>query len=77
MSEAAGQALEAALALSPGERTAIVAQLLASLEAHDDEPYRAEWAAEAKDRFDAYLRGEMPTLSREEFFQSVPPTLRA
>ncbi len=60
----------AALALPPESRAALAETLLASLEPIDIK-YREEWEKEIEDRIDAYRRGEMKLIPRDEVMRSV------
>lgn len=62
--------LEEALALPYNERADLVERLLSSLDAAEPE-IEKRWAKEVEDRIDALERGELKTISAEEFFR--PP----
>lgn len=61
----------AALALPPESRAALAETLLASLDPPIELKYREEWEKEIEDRIDAYERGEMETVSREEVMRQL------
>jgi putative addiction module component (TIGR02574 family) len=61
----------AALALPPESRAALAEVLLASLDSPLEIKYRQEWEQEIEDRIDAYERGEMETVSREEVMRRL------
>jgi len=56
---------EEARRLSPEERIALVEDLLNSLDPADPEIDKL-WAAEARDRLDAYRRGEIEAVTLDE-----------
>lgn len=61
----------AALALPPESRAALVETLLASLETPLEIKHFAAWEQEIEDRIDAYERGELETVSREEVMRQL------
>jgi putative addiction module component (TIGR02574 family) len=61
----------AALALPPESRAALAETLLASLETPLEITHRAAWEQEIEDRIDAYERGELETISREEIMRQL------
>jgi putative addiction module component (TIGR02574 family) len=60
--------IEEARKLSPDERAELVENILESLDPVDPEVDRL-WAIEARDRLDAYRRGEMKANTLEEVMQ--------
>ena len=64
--------IEEALALPVNERAELVERLLSSLGPPEPEIEKL-WAREAEDRIEASERGDLKTLSAQEFFQ--PPRL--
>lgn len=71
MSDQGVRLLEEALALPVDERADLVERLLSSLD--PAEPgIEKRWAEEVEDRLDALKRGELKTISAEEFFR--PPS---
>lgn len=60
--------IEEARKLSPEERIALIEDLQRSLDPIDPEIERA-WAEEARDRLNAYLRGEMDAIPFDEILQ--------
>jgi putative addiction module component (TIGR02574 family) len=56
--------------LSPEERIELLEDLLDSLEPSDPETDRL-WAAEARDRLEAYRRGEIGTLTLDEVLANL------
>ena len=70
MSEHGLRLLEEALALPVNERADLVERLLSSLDPSEPEIEKL-WAKEVEDRIDALERGDLRTISAEEFFR--PP----
>ena len=70
MSDDSLRLLEEALALPENERADLVERLLSSLGPAEPE-IEKRWAKEVEDRIDALERGELKTISAEEFFR--PP----
>jgi putative addiction module component (TIGR02574 family) len=70
MSDHGLRLLKEALALPANERADLVERLLSSLEPAEPE-IEKRWAKEVEDRIDAFERGELKTISAEEFFR--PP----
>jgi putative addiction module component (TIGR02574 family) len=70
MSDRGLRLLEEALALPVNERADLVERLLSSLDPAEPE-IEKRWAREVEDRIDALERGELRTISPEEFFR--PP----
>ena len=70
MSDHGLRLLEKALALPVNERADLVERLLSSLDPAEPE-IEKRWAREVEDRLDALERGELRTISAEEFFR--PP----
>ena len=70
MSDDDSRLLEEALALPINERADLVDRLLSSLDPSEPKIEKL-WAAEVEDRIDALERGDLRTLSAEEFFR--PP----
>lgn len=60
----------AALALPPEDRATLAETLIVSLDPSDALKYHAEWEAEIEDRINAYRRGEMKLIPREEVMRS-------
>ena len=62
-----------ALSLPPRSRAKLAEQLLESL----DDPRQKEidrlWVDEVEDRIDAYERGQLKTIPREEVFRRLKP----
>ena len=71
MSDHALRLLEEALALPVNERADFVDRLLSSLDPSEPEIEKL-WAKEAEERIDALERGQLRTISAEEFFR--PPS---
>ena len=65
MSEATQKVLKEALSLSPPERAVLIDALVSSLEPSDGELDEL-WLAEARDRLEAYRRGELASIPAEE-----------
>jgi putative addiction module component (TIGR02574 family) len=68
--------LAAALALPKAQRAQLAAELLESIEDVpgadcDQEAVDAAWAVEAERRYQAYKRGEMGSISVEEFLGRI------
>ena len=61
---------EEARKLSPDERTALIEDLQRSLGPTDPEIDRA-WAEEARDRLNAYRRGEIEVMTLEDVIASL------
>jgi putative addiction module component (TIGR02574 family) len=61
----------AALALPPESRATLVETLISSLDPPLSIKYRDEWEQEIEDRIDAFERGEMETVSREEVMRNL------
>jgi len=62
----------AALALPPESRAALAEALLRSIEsAASDITFASEWEAEIEDRLDAWRRGEMKLIPRDEVMRTV------
>jgi putative addiction module component (TIGR02574 family) len=61
------------LELSPMDRAALIAKLLHSFDNDTDTTAQnqAVWLAEARDRVEAYQRGEIPATDAEEFFEEI------
>jgi len=59
---------EQARKLTPEERAELIDDLMSSLDPVDPEIDRL-WAEEARDRLDAYLRGEMQATTFEEILK--------
>lgn len=59
--------LEQALELKANERSKLVDELLKSLDKPDEEIDEI-WAQEADKRLEAYRRGELKTVSEEDFY---------
>lgn len=59
--------LEQALDLKASDRFIIVDELIKSLDKPDQE-IEAIWANESENRLEAYRKGELKTVSEEEFF---------
>ena len=70
MSDHGFRLLEEALALPINERADLVERLLSSLDPAEPE-IEKRWAREVQDRIDALERGELGTISAEDFFR--PP----
>jgi putative addiction module component (TIGR02574 family) len=70
MSDRGLRLLEEALALPVNERADLVERLLSSLDPVEPE-IEKRWAKEVEDRIDALERGNLKTISAEEFFR--PP----
>ena len=70
MSDHSVRLLEEALALPANERADLVERLLSSLDPAEPE-IEKRWAQEVEDRIEALERGELKTISVEEFFR--PP----
>ena len=71
MSDHGLRLLEEALALPANERADLVERLLSSLDPSEPEIEKL-WAKEVEDRIDALERGDLRTISAEEFFR--PPS---
>ena len=71
MSDHGLRLLEEALALPVNERADLVERLLSSLDPSEPEIEKL-WAKEVEDRIDALERGDLRTISAEEFFR--PPS---
>ena len=71
MSDHGLRLLEEALALPVNERADLVEQLLSSLESSEPE-FEKLWAQDVEDRIEALERGELKTISAQEFFR--PPS---
>jgi putative addiction module component (TIGR02574 family) len=71
MSDQGVRLLEEALALPVNERADLVERLLSSLDPAES-GIEKRWAEEVEDRLDALERGELKTISAEEFFR--PPS---
>ena len=61
----------AVLALPAESRAALVEVLMASLEPPIEIKYREEWEREIEDRIDAYRRGEMKLIPREDVIRKL------
>ena len=70
MSDYSLRLLEEALALPDNERADLAERLLSSLDPADPE-IEKRWAKEVEDRINALERGDLKTISAEEFFR--PP----
>lgn len=70
MSEATQKVLKEALSLSPPERAVLIDALVSSLEPSDGELDEL-WLAEARDRLEAYRRGELAAIPAEEVFAEL------
>ena len=71
MSDQGLRLLEEALALPVNERADLVERLLSSLDPSEPEIEKL-WSKEVEDRIEALERGELRTISAEEFFR--PPS---
>ncbi|MDJ0838518.1 MAG: addiction module protein [Acidobacteriota bacterium] len=67
---AKNEVLNAALALPPDVRVEVAEKLLDSLGPLDPE-IEAAWAAEARDRFEAYERGEIKAVPGQQVFERL------
>jgi len=65
------QILQQALALPLEERAELLEQLLAAFQGPTDPVLDQLWAAEARDRLDAYDRGELEAVDAEEVFDQI------
>lgn len=72
MGDKAKSLSEAALALSPQDRIALVEDILDSLDRPDPDIDRL-WAREARDRLAAYRRGELAAKDLGEIFAKYRP----
>ena len=71
MSSSSEQILKDALALPPQERAALVERLLVSFQSAPDPNLDELWAREAKERLEAYDRGELKAVPAEEVFDRI------
>ncbi len=73
MSNSANMILDRALELSAIERASVAEKLLFSLDSPDLK-IDALWAKEADSRVEAYIKGEIETISAEEVFAKYHKT---
>jgi hypothetical protein len=66
----------AARQLTIKQKAALAHTLLKDLDEGEDEDVRSLWLAEAKRRYDAYLRGEMESSPAEDVFARVLNRIR-
>lgn len=59
------------LALPPLERAGLIEDILASFEGVERKSLDEAWAAEARDRLEAYDKGEMEAFTMEEVRKSI------
>ena len=65
MAETSEKVLRKALELSPGERAALVDELMSSLD-QPDEHIDRRWAQEAEERLKAFRAGELKAIPAED-----------
>jgi len=77
MTEAADRLVEQALAMSPNERAAIAARLIASLDSQVDEGVELAWQGEIQRRMAETDRGEVDLIPWEEVRVRLKASSRA